>query len=133
MSGFNDGSRRRKPVALLLLAAVLAVEAIGTAAVGLLALVASPLGDGVTSGIAVAVFVLILAVLLAVVAVGTLRARPWTRSATLVWQLIQALVGAYSLQGAGADLRFGVPALVLAVGGLVLLFTRAVREATERA
>ena len=67
------------------------------------------------------------------VAAGVLRARPWTRSATLVWQLIQSLVGAYSLQGAGADLRFGVPALVLGIGGLVLLFTRSVREATERA
>ena len=119
---------------LLLLAAVLAVEALGAAAIALLALGASPLGDGgVTSGLAVAVFVLMLAALLAVVAVGTVRARPWTRSATLVWQLIQALVGAYSLQGAGADLRFGVPALVLAIGGLVLLFTRQVREATERA
>lgn len=118
---------------MLALGAVLAVEAVGTAAIGLLALVASPLGGAVTSGIAVAVFVLILAALLAAVAVGTVRARPWTRSATLVWQLIQALVGAYSLQGAGADVRFGVPTLVLAVGGLVLLFTRSVREATERA
>ncbi len=113
---------------------MLAVEAVAAVVIALLALAASPFGDGgVTSGIAVAVFVLLLAALLAVVAVGTWRARPWTRSATLVWQLVQALVGAYSLQGAGADVRFGLPALVLAIGGLVLLFSRPVREATERA
>ena len=123
----------RRPAALLLLTAVLGAEAVGLAVIALLAIGASPSSDGVTSGIAVAVFILIIAVLLALVAVGTVRARPWTRSAALVWQVVQALVGAYSLQGAGAAVGFGIAAIGLASAGLVLLFSRPVREATNRA
>lgn len=137
MSGSSTG---RRPFGLVVLAVVLALEALGAAVLGLLALVASPYGvrstgggtGDPTSGIAVAVFVLAFAVLLAVVAVGLLRARSWTRSAALVWQLVQALVGAYSLQGAGAAVGFGVAAIGLAVVALVLLFSRPVRSALDR-
>lgn len=117
---------------MLVLACIVGLEALGTAALGLLALTASPGSDGVTSGIAVAVFVLIFAALLAGVTVGLVRGQAWTRAATLVWQLLQALVGAYALQGAGANLAFGVAAIALAIAALVLLFSRPVREALER-
>ncbi|MFD1720061.1 hypothetical protein [Amnibacterium endophyticum] len=138
MSASNTG---RRPAGLIALAVIVAVEALATAVIGLLALVASPYGvrsttgggtGDPTSGIAVAVFVLIFAVLLAVVAIGLVRTRAWTRSAALVWQIVQALIGAYSLQGAGAAIGFGVAAVALALVALVLLFSRPVREALDR-
>ncbi|TDS74489.1 hypothetical protein [Amnibacterium kyonggiense] len=71
------------------------------------------------------------AALLALVAVGTLRARSWSRTPGIVWQVVQAFVGIYALQGQGGQL-FAVAAILPAIVAIVLLFTRPVREATAR-
>ena len=75
---------------------------------------------------------LLAAALLVLVGIGTLRGRPWSRTSGMVWQVVQILVGLYSLQGQGAQPVFAVAAIVPAALALVLLLTRPVREATAR-
>ncbi|MEX1078719.1 MAG: hypothetical protein WED09_06375 [Homoserinimonas sp.] len=66
------------------------------------------------------------------IAVQTLRGRPWTRGATVVWQVLQASVGVGSLQGLFARPEVGWPLIILSVVVLVLLFTKPVLAATAR-
>jgi hypothetical protein len=120
----------------VLLAGVLGLEALGMVAVTAL-LLAELLAPGsrpysVASAVALAVFAAIAAIGLGLVAVGTLRMRPWTRAAGIVWQIVQAFVGLQAFQGAGARPDFGVLLIVPAVVALVLLFRRDVAEATRR-
>ena len=126
---------RRRPAALGVLAALVGLEALGLAAFAIVT-VASLFGgadaETMRTGLAVAVTVALVAVGLAFVAVGLLRAQPWTRAATLVWQLVQLLVGVYSFQPPGARPDLGTLLIAPAVAALVLLFTPSVRAATER-
>jgi hypothetical protein len=70
------------------------------------------------------------AALLVLVAVGTLRGRPWARTSGMVWQALEAIIGLSVLNG-GSPLTAAVIA-VPAVVALVLLLTRPVREALAR-
>ena len=125
----NRGSR---PPSLVALAVIVALEAAAVLVLGALLIVAAFAAANVASGIAAGATLLVAGALLGLVAAGTFRARPWTRSATIVWQVVQLLVGAYAFQGAGAAVGFGLAAILPAVAALVLLFTRPVREATAR-
>jgi hypothetical protein len=119
-----------------LLAAVLGLEAIGMVVVTLLLLVELLTPDSrpysVPSAIALAVCAAIAAIGLALVARGLLRGAHWTRSAAIVWQIVQAFVGLQAFQGAGARPDLGVLLLVPALVALVLLFRRDVAQAARR-
>lgn len=126
-----------RPAGLIALAAVLALEALATAALGVVVAAVALGTTAPVSGLAAGSTVLVTAVLLAAVAVGAYRARAWSRTATFVWQVVQLLVGLYAFQGAGAqgaggNVAFGFGAVVPAVAALVLLLSRPVRDATRR-
>ncbi|WP_147392115.1 hypothetical protein [Amnibacterium setariae] len=128
MSASTDPVRR--PAGLVVVAVVEALEAIAVLGFAVNAVVgASGQYPATTWGVAGTFAVA--AALLALVAVGTFRARPWSRTPGVVWQVVQAFVGIYALQGQGGQL-FAAAAVVPAVVVLVLLFTRPVREATAR-
>lgn len=65
-------------------------------------------------------------------AVGVWLERRWARPLTVVWQLIQLVVGVGALQGLLAGPLAGVLLLVLGLAGLVLVFTPPVTRALRR-
>lgn len=132
MSRADAQNARSRPPGIVALGVVVAVEAAAVLVLGVLLVIAAFGAANVPSGIAAGVTLLVAGALLAFVARGTFAARPWTRAATIVWQVVQLLVGVYAFQGAGAAVPFGLAAVVPAVVALVLLFTRPVREATAR-
>ena len=124
-----SGSR---PAALLIIAGVEGIEALALVALAALAIAAGPGSAYPLTAYGVGGTLLIAAALLVAVAVGTLRARPWSRTAGFVWQIVQVLVGLYALQGEGAQPGIAVAAILPAALVLVLLFTGPVRDATSR-
>ena len=124
----------RRPRLLIVLAAVLFLEAAYLAVVaGLLVYelaVETPLSYA--SAVAILVLVIVAAVWLVVVGVGTLRAQPWVRSAALTWQVLQIAVAIGSFQGMFARTDIAWFLLVPAVVVIFLLFTRSVMAATRR-
>ena len=121
-----------RPVALLVVAAIEALEAVGLLVLAVLAAAAGPGSRYPETAYGVGGTLLLAAALLALVAVGTSRARPWSRTSGLVWQVVQLLVGLYALQGDGAQPGLAFIAIVPAALAIVLLLTRSVREATNR-
>ncbi len=87
----------------------------------------------VASAIALTVCAVIAAVGLILVAVYTVRGRPWIRSAAVCWQIIQALVGVSILQAkAASSVGIAVALIVPAIVVVVLLFTPRVIHLTTR-
>jgi hypothetical protein len=108
----GDEAARRPPLARLLVAAGVGLEALLVAVVAVSIAVTSATGSAQDRlGAAVlAITALALAAGLAAVAVGVLRGARWSRSPTLVWQVIQAAIGALNLPPA-----IGLPLVVLAL------------------
>lgn len=121
-----------RPGGLLAVALLEGLEVLGLVVLAALAVASGPGSPSPLTAYGVGGTLLLCAFLLAVVAVGTFRARPWARSAGMVWQAVQLLVGAYAFQGAGAQPALGLIAVLPAAIALVLLFTRPVRTAMER-
>jgi hypothetical protein len=121
---------------MVLLAAVLGLEALGMVVVtGLLLVELLAPGsrpNSVASAVALAVFAAIAAAAAGLIAAGTLRMARWTRSAAIVWQIVQAFVGLQAFAGVGARPDLGTLLIVPAVVALVLLFRRDVAAATRR-
>jgi len=76
-----------------------------------------------SSGVAITIIGVGTACVLALVARGLRRARRWSRTPALLTQLFTGIVGIYLLQS--ARLEWGIPAMVLAVAGLVALLAPA--------
>ncbi len=93
-------------------------------------LVATP--ASYASAIALTVLVAIATVWVGFIAQGLLRGQPWTRGATVVWQILQIAVAVGMFQGAFARPDLGWLLLIPSIVVLVLLFTPAVRAATIR-
>jgi hypothetical protein len=128
----SSTSSVHRSFALLAVCVLEGLEALGLVVLAVRAIVAGPGSQYPQTAYGVGGTLLLAAVLLAVVVVGTFRARPWSRTPGLVWQLVQLLVGLYALQGQGAQPGIALIAVVPAVIVIVLLFTRPVREATAR-
>lgn len=124
----------KRPVQLVILAVLLFIEflLVSAGAVYLLVelLIETPQSYG--SAIFILLLTALAAVWVALIAVNTLRGRPWTRGAAVVWQVLQASVGVGSLQGLFARPDIGWPLIILSVVVLALLFTKPVIEATAR-
>jgi hypothetical protein len=114
-----------RPPMLLLAAAVQAVEAAGLFLAAVLAAVDASAGRSASasSGTALTVLAFITAAALAWIAFGIVRAKPWSRTPALLTQLAGGAVAVFLLQAQRFD--WGVPALALAVAGLVGLLTPA--------
>jgi len=121
-----------RPVGLLVVAVIEALEALGLLVLAVLAAAAGPGSRYPQTAYGVGGTLLLAAALLALVAWGTFRARPWSRTSGLVWQVVQLLVGLYALQGDGAQPALAFVAIVPAALAIVLLLTRSAREATNR-
>ena len=124
----------RRPALLVLLAAIVGAEALVMAGVVLwlvLELVTVQPASYVTA-LAILVLAAIAAVFLGFVAVHLLRAAPWTRSATLTWQLLQVVIALGCFQGLVATPTIGWYLLVPAVLAVVLLFSPSVVAVTRR-
>lgn len=86
----------------------------------------------VASAIALTVVAAIAAVWVGAILVGAWRGRAWSKSAALVWQVLQFAVGLGALQGAFAQPAWGWPLLVASVVGFVLCLSRPVAGALTK-
>jgi hypothetical protein len=98
-----------------------ALEAAGVLAAAALAGVETGQGHSyqLSSGIAITVIGVAAAAGLLLVAAGLRQARRWTRTPALLTQLFTGIVAIYLLQGGRYE--WGIPAIVLALTGLVTL------------
>ena len=120
------------PRELRLAAAVQAGEAVGLLAAAGLAAVATANGKSYekSSGIALTLITLGTAALFAAFAAGLARARPWTRTPVVMFQLAIGIWGVFLVTG--HHYEWGVPMLLLAAATLACLFTPASLRALNR-
>jgi hypothetical protein len=124
--------RASRPIALLALAGIELIEALGLAVLAIAFIVMGPGSQYPATAYGAGGTVLVLAAMLAGVGVGTLRRSPWTRTAGLVWHVVQVLVGLYTLTGAGPAVGVAAVVIIPAVVVIVLVFTKPVQEALAR-
>jgi hypothetical protein len=115
----------RRPAALLLLTALLSLEA-----AVLWAVTAWQVFELLTdrpasfaSAVAILVILVIAALWVTAMALGVLRRRSWIRGAAVTWQLVQLAVGVGMFQGADARPDLGWALVVPSVVVIALLFT----------
>jgi hypothetical protein len=101
------------------------VEALGVLLAAILAGIDTGTGKSyhLASGVAITIIGVATAVALGLVARGLRAGRRWTRTPTMLTQLFVGIVGIYLVQGARYD--WGVPALLLALGGFAMLLAPA--------
>ncbi|MEO7348402.1 MAG: hypothetical protein ABIW32_00840, partial [Terrimesophilobacter sp.] len=114
-----------RPRAIVLLAAVLFVEAAMLAVLAGFLLYELVVEKPTSMASALAILALAIAATAALVAVGVgvLRMRPWVRGAALTWQFLQIAVAVGSFQGLFARSDIGWLLLVPALLVIGLLFT----------
>jgi len=120
------------PLELRVAAAVQAVEAAGLLVAAGLAAVATADGKSYeqSSGIALTLITVATAALFAAFAAGLAKARPWTRTPVVMFQLAIGAWGVFLLTG--HHYEWGVPMLLLAAATLVCVFTPASLRALNR-
>jgi hypothetical protein len=113
------------PRSVTIAAVVQLIEAIGVLAASLIAGIDAMTGKSYhrSSGIAITVIGVATAVALAYVAYGLRGGRRWSRTPAMLTQLFAGIVGIYLVQAPRLD--WGIPAVALAVAGLVALFAPA--------
>ena len=125
---------RRRPALLILLAALIYLEAtaLGVASVVLLLDLLTQRPDSYASGVAILVLTILATVWLAVMATHALLGRPWIRGGAVTWQVLQIAIGIGSFGGLFSRPDIGWLLIIPAVLVLVLLFTPTVIRATKR-
>ena len=120
------------PRELRLAAAVQAVEAAGLLVAAGLAAVATADGKSYerSSGIALTLITVATAALFAAFAAGLAKARPWTRTPVVMFQLAIGIWGVFLLTG--HHYEWGVPMLLLAAATLICVLTPASLSALNR-
>jgi len=120
------------PRELRVAAAVQAVEAAGLLVAAGLAAVATADGKSYerSSGIALTLITVATAALFAAFAAGLAKARPWTRTPVVMFQLAIGAWGVFLLTG--HHYEWGVPMLLLAAATLVCVFTPRALRALNR-
>jgi hypothetical protein len=113
---------QQRPPSLLGAAGVQAADALIVLAASVLAGVDTASGKSYQrgSGIALTLIGLATAAALAWIAVGLSQGRRWSRTPAALTQLFVGIVGIYLVQGHRYE--WGIPSLILAAAGLVLLF-----------
>jgi hypothetical protein len=113
------------PRTVLALAVIEAIEAAGILVAAILAGLDTGSGKSyqLASGIAITAIGIGTALALALVARGIRAGRRWSRTPALLTQLFAGIVAIYLLQAPRYD--WGVPALLLAIAGLAMLFAPA--------
>jgi hypothetical protein len=110
---------------VLAAAVIEAIEAVGVLLAAILAGIATAAGHSYQtgSGVAITLIGVGMALVLAIVARGLRRARRWSRTPAVLTQLFTGIVAVYLLQAGRLD--WGVPGIVLAIGGVVTLLSPA--------
>jgi hypothetical protein len=132
---FSEASARQKrPGLLVFLVILLFIECllVSAGAVYLLVELLIETPQSYPAAVAILVLTALAAVWIGMIALHTLRGRPWTRGAAVVWQVLQASIGLGSLQGLFARPDIGWPLIILSLIVFVLLFTKPVLAATGR-
>jgi hypothetical protein len=113
------------PRTVLAAAVIQAIEALGILLAAILAGIATAAGHSyqTASGVAITLIGVGVAAALALVAHGLRRARRWSRTPAMLTQLFGGIVAVYLVQSGRLD--WGVPGIVLAVGGVVALLSPA--------
>ncbi len=122
----------REPKALRLAAAAAGIEALGLAVAAVFAAISTAAGrsSSPANGAGLTVLVVIVAAGLAAIAVGLVKARPWSRVPAVMAQLVVIIAAVALLDGHHP--AWGVPALALAAACLAGLFTPASLRALNR-
>ncbi|HEY0935026.1 MAG TPA: hypothetical protein VGD91_14935 [Trebonia sp.] len=122
----------REAPLLRVAAAAEAAEAAGLCVAVVFNVVDSVSGRDAATGNAVAFIAveIIVALAVAAVAAGIARVRPWSRTPAVLTQLFTILIAVWLLQA--HRYGWGIPALLLAVGGLAGLFAPASLRALTR-
>jgi hypothetical protein len=120
------------PGGLRLAAAAQAVEAAGLCVAAVFGAISTADGKSARAGNAVAlvVFTVAVAVGIALIAAALAKARPWSRTPTVMTQLLVVIGGIILLDGHRPE--WGVPALLLAAACLGGVFTPASLRALNR-
>ena len=84
------------------------------------------------TAVAITVVIAVAAVFLVTLAIASLSAKPWMRSAALMWQILQLAVAVGAFQGVFASPGIAWLILVPTVAAIILLFTPSVVHATRR-
>jgi hypothetical protein len=123
---------RVRPVMLTVAAIVLVLEAVGLGVAGILIAADTAAGRSyhASNGVALTILDFILVAGLVWIASGVARLRPWSRTPAGMIQVFSGVVAVYLLQAHRFD--WGVPALLLAIAGLVALLTPASLRALTR-
>jgi hypothetical protein len=122
----------RRPLALLVLAVLLALEAItlwGVAVWQVIELLTAKPASFI-SAVAILVIVLIAAAWVSAIALNVLRHRSWVRAAAVTWQLLQIAVGIGLFQGVDANPVLGLAIVVPSLAVIGLMFVPSVMSAT---
>jgi hypothetical protein len=123
---------QRRPLALLVAAALLTLESITLWGVVVWQVVelltATP--TSFTSAIALLVIALIAAVWVSAIALNVLRHRSWIRAAAVTWQLLQIAVAIGLFQGVDANPVLGLAIIIPSVVVIGLMFVPSVLAAT---
>jgi hypothetical protein len=120
------------PAALRLAAAAQVIEAAGLCVAAAFGAISTANGKSsqAGSGVALTVFTVAIAVGIALIAAALARARPWSRTPTVMTQLLVVIGGIVLLDGHRPE--WGVPALLLAVACLAGVLTPASLRALNR-
>lgn len=134
--GAGAAPARTHPPLLIALAVLLALEAALMVAVvvwaALIVVAAHGAGNELAGDVALLVIAIVGALWVITAAAGMFRARPWTRGAAVMWQLIQLAVALGAFQGVTAVPALGWVLLVPSVLGILLAVSPQVSAALRR-
>lgn len=125
---------RHRPRMLVVLAALLFLEAllVTGVAVWLLVELLTVTPQSFASAVAIVVLVVLAAIWVVATAIGALRAQNWSRASAVTIQILQIAIAIGSFQGLYARPDLGWALLVPAVVGIVLAVSPSVVKATTR-
>ena len=129
--GSNGHEQTRRSPLVALLGVLVSLEAllVTAGAVYFLSRIFLETPENLSGSFVIFAITLIIAAGLIATAIGTFKAKPWTRGAIVTWQIMQFVVATSFIQGIQAWQPVGWVLIVFALGTAVLLFTRPVISA----
>ena len=129
--GLSGHEQTRRSPLVALLGVLVSVEALLVTAGALyfLSRIFMETPENLSGAFVIFAITLIIAAGLIATAIGTFKAKPWTRGAIVTWQIMQFVVATSFIQGIQVWQPVGWLLIALAVGTAVLLFTRPVISA----
>ena len=129
--GLNGHEQTHRSPLVALLGVLVSIEAllVTAGAMYFLSRIFLETPENISGAFVIFAITLIIAAGLIATAIGTFKAKPWTRGAIVTWQIMQFVVATSFIQGIQAWQPVGWLLIVVAVGTAVLLFTQPVISA----